>query len=141
MDQDVDICELFDNSDDNNDGDDDVYCASAGTYDFQKTLALPESSLSNTNFAVNGVTFRIYVLVNNDFTCHAQFTTVKLNSSNNAMSVSILGIVGVILSILSVHEVGKRRLKTVAKADLLAEEKKAQEDIEISTMHNNYVTL
>lgn len=140
MDQDIDMCGLFSNNDGDEGGDDDVYCASAGTHDFQISLALPESSLSNTNFAVNGVTFRMYVLVNNEFTCHAQFTTVKVDSST-ATAVSLLGFVAVILSIFSVHEVGKRRRRTVAQADLLAEEERAQEQIEFDAMHSNYVTL
>ena len=141
LDQDVDICRFIENNNDD-DGDDDVYCASAGIHDFQTSLTLSETSLSNTNFAVNGVTFRLYVLVNNDFTCHAQFTTVKLESSGNTMAVSIVGFVGIMLSIFVVHEVGKRRRRTVARADLLAEEQKAQEQtIEFCSVHNNYVTL
>ena len=145
VDQDVDICGLFDGDNNGGEGDDDVYCASAGTYDYQTDFILPESSLSNTNFAVNGVSFRIYVLVNEEFTCHAQFTTVKSDASSTTTAVSLLGFVAVILSVFSVNEVGKRRRRTLAQVDLRAEELREQQPstktVRFDAMNDHYVTL
>jgi hypothetical protein len=126
-DEDVNFCEMIGTS-----GDDEYYCAPAGTYTFTEEFELPEASLSN--FAVNGVSFRIYVLLNNEFTCHAQFTTVKVQSYS--MSYSLLGIAFVVLSAVSMSVVQQRRRKarTTAKVNLQQEEERT---VEVVDFRNN----
>jgi len=140
----TDICDYFDNNDNNNNNDDNdsTYCAAPGTYDYQTSFVLPEASLSN--FAVNGVSFRIYVSINDEFTCHAQFTTIKYyeytassssrstsSNNNNTMSVSILGVVMIILSVFSVFEMNKRhqRWRTVTPMDYYLHGEPQQEEM------------
>ncbi|CAB9498204.1 expressed unknown protein [Seminavis robusta] len=107
LDQDIDICNLFTSSNESG-GDDEYYCASAGSYPFQETFSLPDWSLDN--YAVNGFGFRIYVTANDEFNCHAQFTTVRSNDTTTT-TVSILGIVFVLVSFLSVYHTRRRNKK------------------------------
>ena len=115
MDQDIRFCDVLGISpaSDGNEGDYDAdyYCAPAGTYDFQTQFVLPTSSLAD-NFAVTGVSFRIYILLNNEINCHAEFKTVRGTASTSSgyeMSYGILGVAAVLLSIFSLQEVQKRR--------------------------------
>jgi hypothetical protein len=112
---------MLDNVESNADVDDEYYCAGAGTYQYQTQFNLPEHSLSDTNFAVNGVTFRIYILVNNDITCNAQFTTIK-SQSYTSTEFSLLGVAALVMSGFSAHEIRKRKRRTMAQVDLNAEE-------------------
>ena len=107
----VNLCGFFTNL--NNDGvvatDDDTYCDPAGTYSFDETFTLPAWSLGNS-FAVNGVTFSIYVTVNTEFSCHAQFTTVRSDSTYTASAFLPVGLlVIVMLSGLYAYQVKRTR--------------------------------
>ena len=144
LEDDINFCDLI-GVDENNNGDggeDEYYCAPAGSYDFETQFILPESSLGN--FAVNGVTFRIYVLINNEFTCHAQFTTVR----SYEMTYSILGVAAVFASFLSIlvgvkrHK--QRKLRTTAKVNLQMEEQRQDHVVDFGAptgMQDHYVVL
>ena len=116
VDEDVNFCDLI-----GTEGDDNYYCAPAGTYSFEEEFEIPEASLSN--FAVNGVTFRTYVELNGEFTCHAQWKTVKISNAY-----SMLGIVFVVVSAVSLVFVQQRRrlrTKRAQKMNLQEEEQRA----------------
>lgn len=125
LDTDLNMCGILRGGEANGDADDEYYCAAAGTYNYQTEFTLPEHALSNTNFAVNGVTFRIYVLLNNEITCNAQFTTAK-SDSYASTGYSMLGAVVLAMSGFSANEIRKRRRRTLAQVDLNAEEQHQQ---------------
>ena len=143
MDTDLDICDFVTSGEASGEADDEYYCAPAGTYEFQTDFTLPETALSNTNFAVNGVSFRIYVLINNDLTCNAQFTTVRADTGTSAMEVSMLGFVALIVSGFSAFAIQNRRRRTVAQVDLKAAEQPQHDNDAKKRVHfeDHYVTL
>jgi hypothetical protein len=81
LEQTVNLCDIF-----GSEAGDGEICAPAGTYDLDQTMTLPDWPLGNSYLAVDGVSFRIYVAVNQEFTCHAQFTTVRSDSTYSAVS-------------------------------------------------------
>ena len=138
-DKDINICNLVTGGQGDGEADDQYYCAPAGSYQFEEEFAIPETAISNTNFAVNGVSFRIYVQINNEFTCHAQFTTIK-SDSYASMGVSMLVAVALIMSGFTAFEFRRRRRRTVAQVDLKEEERQGDSTRRVH-FEDHYVNL
>ena len=140
VDQDLNICNFIGDGQASGEADDEYYCAAAGTYEYQTDFSLPEAALANTNFAVDGVGFRIYVLINNELTCNAQFTTIK-SESYASTEFSLLGAAAFVLWGLSAYEIRKRRLRTAAQVDLKAVEDMQHDGKKTVHFDDQYVTM
>jgi len=140
VDTDLNICNFIGDGQASGEADDEYYCAAAGTYDYQTDFTLPEAAIANTNFAVNGVSFRIYLLVNNELTCNAQFTTIK-SESYASTEFSVLGAAAFFMSGYSAYEIRKRKLRTAAQVDLKAEEERQNDGKKAVHFADQYVIL
>jgi hypothetical protein len=96
-----------------------------------QTITLPDWPLGDSYLAVDGVSFRMYVAVNQEFTCHAQFTTVR--SDSNYTAVSFLPLVALLLlssaSGWSIYQRQQKRQMIHRQVPLMP------------TNHDHYVTL
>jgi hypothetical protein len=123
LDDTVNLCDIF-----SSETEDDSSCAPAGAYDVDKTITLPAWGLMNNYLAVNGITFRLYATIDEELTCHAQFTTVRSDSTYTAMSFLPLGLVALLLSASgwSIYQRQKNHRQTQAP---------------MPTNHDHYVTM